>query len=172
VAGRFNELYGQVFPEPAAMVSRVPRLVGLDGAAKMSKSLGNCIYLSDDPESVRAKVMSAVTDPARIHKDDPGHPEICTISSYHAAFDPDGHPDTVTRCRAGTIGCVACKKRLVALLEELLAPMRERRAAFSAPGMIDDILLEGTRRACAEAGETLDMVRRAMTIDYFGGRGR
>lgn len=170
VAGRFNELYGPVFPEPEALVSRVPRLVGTDGSAKMSKSLGNCIHLSDEPAVVREKVMSAVTDPARIHKSDPGHPEICTIAAYHRAFNAQESQSVEESCRAGTIGCVACKKRMVEVLEALLSPMRERRAAFSGPGLIDEILVEGTKRACAEADETLGRVRRAMRIDYFGGR--
>lgn len=169
VAGRFNELYGHVFPEPEALVSRVPRLVGTDGSAKMSKSLGNCIHLSDEPAVVREKVMSAVTDPARIHKSDPGHPEICTIAAYHRAFNAAESPSVEESCRAGAIGCVACKKRMVEVLEGLLSPMRERRAAFAGPGLVDEILVEGTRRACAEASETLALVRRAMRIDYFGG---
>lgn len=169
IAGRFNELYGAVFPEPEPMVSRIPRLVGTDGSAKMSKSLGNCIYLSDEPSSLRDKVMSAVTDPARIHKTDPGHPEICTIAAYQRAFNAEESPSIEASCRVGTTGCVACKKRLIEILEILLSPMRDRRLAYSRPGLIDDILMEGTRRACAEAEETLALVRGAMKIDYFGG---
>ncbi len=92
VARRFNELYGEVFPEPEAMVSEVSRLVGLDGNAKMSKSLGNAIYLKDNPDEIRKKVMSAVTDPARIRKTDPGHPEICTIFAYHRLSTPKRSP--------------------------------------------------------------------------------
>ncbi len=170
VAGRFNELYGKVFPEPEALVSRIPRLVGTDGSAKMSKSIGNCIYLSEEPSALREKVMSAVTDPARIHRTDPGHPEICTIAAYQKAFNQGEYPSVEESCRAGTIGCVACKKRMIEVLEALLAPMRERRSAFERPGAIDEILVEGTRRACREASETLDLVRGAMKIDYFGGR--
>ncbi len=169
VARRFNELYGEVFPEPEGLVSRIPRLVGLDGANKMSKSLGNCIYLSDPPDVLREKVMSAVTDPARIHRTDPGHPEICTIFAYQRAFNSGEAPSVEESCRAGTTGCVACKKRLLEVLEALLGPMRDRRAEYDRPGAVEEILLEGTRKACAEAAETLGMVRRAMTIDYFGG---
>jgi tryptophanyl-tRNA synthetase len=170
VARRFNELYGEVFPEPEGMVSRVPRLMGIDGSAKMSKSLGNCIYLSDDPKSIGTKVMSAITDPARIHRDDPGHPEVCTICSYQNAFNQDEHADIVERCRAGTIGCVACKKRLVEVLEALLEPMRERRSRFGKPGVLDGLILEGTERARQEGRATMDLVRPAMQIDYFGGK--
>jgi tryptophanyl-tRNA synthetase len=171
VARRFNELYGEVFPEPEGMVSRIPRLVGIDGSAKMSKSLGNCIYLSDDRKALSEKVMSAVTDPARIHKTDPGHPEICTICSYHHAFNSAEHPDIMERCRAGTIGCVACKKRLIEVLEVLLDPMRARREQFGRPEVLDGIILEGTERARLEGKATMDLVRPAMSIDYFGGRG-
>jgi len=171
VARRFNELYGKVFPEPDAMVSRIPRLVGLDGAAKMSKSMGNCIYLNDEPAAVREKVMSAVTDPARIHKTDPGHPEICTICAYHAAFNQGEHEDIVSRCRAGAVGCVACKKRLLEVLEAFLEPMRERRLGFSSRRVLDEILESGTERARREGEATLGMVRPAMSMDYFSGKG-
>jgi tryptophanyl-tRNA synthetase len=166
-ARRFNELYDTVFPEPESLSGDTARLVGLDGQAKMSKSLGNCIYLSDPSDAVRSKVMSAVTDPARIHKDDPGHPEICTIFSYHCAFNCDESEDIEERCRKGTIGCVACKKRMFQVIEELLEPVRARRAEFEKPGLVDDILMEGTRRARAEGARTMEMVREAMHIDYF-----
>jgi tryptophanyl-tRNA synthetase len=171
VARRFNELYGEIFPEPEGLVSRIPRLVGIDGSSKMSKSLGNCIYLSDNRKALSDKVMSAVTDPARIHRTDPGHPEICTICSYQHAFDPAEHPDIIERCRAGTIGCVACKKRLIEVLEVLLDPMRARREQFGRPEVLDGIILEGTERARREGKATMDLVRPAMSIDYFGGRG-
>ncbi len=167
VARRFNELYGDVFPEPDALVSEVSRLVGLDGGAKMSKSLGNAIYLKDEPAEIGKKVMSAVTDPARIRKDDPGHPEICTIFSYHKAFNEAEVPEIEESCRKGTIGCVACKKNLAAKLEEVLAPVRERRKQFEAPGVIDEILRAGTERAVRAGAETMQMVREAMQIDYW-----
>ena len=104
IARRFNELYGGVFPEPKAMVSEVSRLIGLDGNAKMSKSLGNAIYLKDDSGVIKKKVMSAVTDPARIHKTDPGHPDICTIFAYHKAFNAVEIPEIEECCKKGTIG--------------------------------------------------------------------
>jgi len=167
IARRFNELYGQVFPEPDALVSDVSRLAGLDGGAKMSKSLGNAIYLKDDPFEIGKKVMSAVTDPARIRKDDPGHPEICTIFSYHKAFNPGEVPEIEESCRKGAIGCVACKKNLTACLEEILAPIRERRKQFEAPGVVDDILRAGTERAVRSGAETMQMVREAMQTDYW-----
>jgi len=166
-ARRFNELYSTVFPEPEGLRGVTARLVGLDGQAKMSKSLGNCIYLSDSSDEVRKKLMSAITDPARIHKDDPGHPEICTIFSYHQAFNNVEVHDIEERCRMGTIGCVACKKRMFQVIEELLEPIRERRVQFEKPGIIEEILKAGTDAACIEGSRTMELVRDAMQINYF-----
>jgi len=167
VARRFNELYSEVFPEPEGLMSETARLIGLDGQAKMSKSLGNCIYLSDTAEEVRKKLMSAVTDPARIRRDDPGHPEICTIFSYQKAFNPTEVCDIEERCRAGTIGCVACKKRMIEVIEMILGPIRERRLQFEAPGRVEEILRTGTEAARQEGERTMEMVRDAMHISYF-----
>lgn len=168
VARRFNELYGDVFPEPRALVSDIPRLVGLDGGAKMSKSLGNAIYLKDTPDEVRAKVMSAVTDPARIRKDDPGHPGVCTVFAWHKAFNATEVPDIESSCRGGTIGCVACKKNLVSILNSLLDPMRDRRVRYDRPGVVEEILARGTESARREGARTMERVREAMKIDYEG----
>ncbi len=115
------------------MVSEVSRLVGLDGNAKMSKSWERHIP-QGQPDEIRKKVMSAVTDPARIRKTDPGHPEICTIFAYHRAFNAEEVPGIETACRAGEVGCVACKKNLANKLEALLEPIRERRKEFQRPG--------------------------------------
>jgi tryptophanyl-tRNA synthetase len=133
----------------------------------MSKSLGNCIYLSDPPDVVQEKISQAVTDPARIHKDDPGHPEVCTIFNYHNAFSEDEVDNIEDMCRQGTIGCVACKKKLAKRLNELLEPIRQRRGELEKAGSIDDILLEGTRRAVEEGERTMELVREAMGIDYW-----
>ncbi len=168
VARRFNELYGDVFPEPKALVSSIPRLVGLDGGSKMSKSLGNAIYLKDSPDEVRSKVMSAVTDPARIRKDDPGHPEVCTVFAWHRAFNPAELPGIEGSCRKGSIGCVACKRNLASVLNELLEPIRERRALYDRPGVVEEILAGGTESARREGALTMEMVREAMKIDYEG----
>lgn len=167
IVRRFNELYGEVFPEPEALVSPVGRLVGLDGDAKMSKSLGNCIYLSEPPESVAQKIRVAVTDPARIRRYDLGHPEVCIIHDYQKAFNPGFVEELEPACRSAEIGCVDCKKRLIAALEELLAPMRERRAQYEKPGVLDEILRDGTARAKREAEATMALVRSAMKIDYW-----
>lgn len=166
IVRRFNELYAPVFPEPASMETGV--LMGLDGNAKMSKSLDNAIYLADPADEVLRKVKTAVTDPARIRKDDPGHPEVCTVFSYHKEFNQNFVPELEPTCRAGGIGCVECKKRLAACLNEMLEPIRERRAYYDAnPDVVEDILQTGTRRAIQVGSQTMDEVREAMKINYF-----
>lgn len=168
IVRKFNNMYGEVFPEPEALISDFPRLMGIYGEAKMSKSLNNAIYLNDNEEEVRGKIMKAKTDPARIHKDDPGHPEVCTVYHYHEAFNTEESDEIAERCRAGTIGCVACKKRLAEKLNEFLEPMRERRQKYlDNPELVDNIIKKGTERAREEAAETLEKVREVMKIDYF-----
>ena len=166
IARRFNELYKEVLVEPEAMVQDL--LVGLDGDSKMSKSLDNAIYLADTVEEVNRRVASAITDPARIHKDDPGHPEVCTVFTYQQEFNPDFAAELEDTCRKGEIGCVACKKRLATCLNELLDPIRERRAYYDQrPELIDEILAAGIERANKVGEETLAQVKAAMKIDYF-----
>jgi len=168
IVRRFNELYAPVLIEPKALVGECPRLAGLDGNSKMSKSLNNAIYLSDSTETIEQKVRSAITDPARIHPTDPGHPDICTIFSYQQVFNQEEVIEIEEVCKAGRIGCVACKKKLAAAIDSLLEPMRERRKKWEKePGLIDQILIDGTKRARAVAQETMDQVREAMHLDYF-----
>jgi len=166
IVRRFNELYAPVLVEPDSMETGV--LMGLDGNAKMSKSLDNAIYLSDPADEVLRKVKTAITDPARIRKDDPGHPEVCTVFSYHQEFNEGFVPELEVACRAGQIGCVECKKRLAARLNELLDPIRDRRAYYDEhPELVDDILRTGTQRAREIGAQTLDEVKQAMHINYF-----
>ncbi|SIR01002.1 tryptophan--tRNA ligase [Halanaerobium kushneri] len=168
IVRKFNNMYGEVFPEPEALISDFPRLMGLDGKNKMSKSLNNAIYLSDSKEEVQQKIMQAKTDPARIHKDDPGHPEVCTVYHYHEAFNSEESDEIAEKCRAGTIGCVACKKRLAEKLNAFLDPMRERRKKYlENPELVDQILMDGTAKAREEAQKTMEKVREVMKIDYF-----
>ncbi len=168
IVRRFNDLYRPVLVEPEVLVGDVPRLVGLDGKAKMSKSLNNAIFLSDTPEDVNLKVRNAVTDPARIRKTDPGHPEICTVFEYQGVFNPEEVKEIEADCRNGSIGCVACKNKLSLKLNELLDPMRERRRKYeTAPELVKEILMEGTRKAHSAARETMVDVREAMHINYF-----
>jgi|UniRef100_A0A7C6ECJ8 tryptophanyl-tRNA synthetase len=168
IVRRFNELYAPVLVEPEALVGDIPRLVGLDGNAKMSKSLGNCIYLADSKEDVAKKVNQAVTDPARIHAKDPGHPEVCNVFTYQKAFNPKFIPELEANCRAGKIGCVSCKKTLITAINELLEPIRERRSKYEKDrDLVTQILIQGTKRACEEAKKTMALVRDAMKINYF-----
>jgi tryptophanyl-tRNA synthetase len=149
-------------------MSGIRRLVGLDGKAKMSKSLNNAVFLSDSSEQVDQKIRNAVTDPARIRKTDPGHPEICTVFEYHRVFNAGEAAEIESDCRSGSIGCVACKKRLAHQLNSMLEPMRERRGKYqNNPKQVKEILMEGTRKAHSVARETMVEVRQAMNINYF-----
>jgi len=168
IVRRFNDLYSEVLVEPEALVGECARLIGLDGNSKMSKSLGNAIYLSDPPDVVKKKVRSAITDPARIHPTDPGHPNVCTIYSYQKVFNNDFVDELTDLCKKGKIGCVDCKNKLTDAIEGLLTPIRERRSKYEQnPALIDEILLDGTKRARDVAQKTMDEVRAAMHLNYF-----
>jgi tryptophanyl-tRNA synthetase len=170
IARRFNELYGPVFPEPETIIGRVGTLVGTDGQAKMSKSIGNTIDLSDDAETVRRKVMGMYTDPTRIHPTDPGHVEGNPVFAYHDAFNRDKAEveELKDRYRKGTVGDVEVKKRLVRAINEFLEPIRERRAAWEArPERVREIVIEGSRVARREAQTTLTLCLDRMGMDYY-----
>ena len=170
IARRFNELYGTVFPEPETVTGRVGTLVGTDGQAKMSKSLDNAIYLSDDAATVTRKVSKMFTDPTRIHPTDPGHVEGNPVFIYHDAFNTDRAEvdDLKERYRKGTVGDVEVKQRLARALNEFLDPIRERRARFAAdPKHLEVIIVEGSRVARREAQETLHRCLERMGMDYF-----
>jgi len=168
IVRRFNDLYRPVLVEPDTLVGDVPRLVGLDGKTKMSKSLNNAIFLADSSDIIKSKIRSAVTDPARIRKDDPGHPDICTIFQYHKVFNNDEVTEIQTNCRQGSIGCVDCKNRLFNRLEQLQAPMRERRNKYANNmPLVREILYDGTSKARSIAQDTMREVRDAMQINYF-----
>lgn len=166
IVRKFNAIYAPVLVEPEQILN--PRLVGLDGNTKMSKSLGNAIYLSDLPAEVKRKVSTAVTDPARIHPTDKGHPEVCVVYAYHQNFNSGEVADIEQRCRSGTIGCVPCKQRLTEVLNQFLEPIRERRKELEQnPDRVWDILKAGTTRAQAEGEKTMARVREAMKLNYF-----
>ena len=170
IARRFNELYGPVFPEPETVTGRVGTLVGTDGQAKMSKSLDNAIYLSDDAATVTKKVSGMFTDPTRIHPTDPGHVEGNPVFIYHDAFNRyvAEVEELKDRYRKGTVGDVEVKKRLVRALNEFLDPIRERRARWAAdPVRIEEIVVEGSRAARREAQATLALCLEHMGMDYF-----
>ncbi len=164
IARRFNNLYGEVFPEPDAYVEG-GTLVGTDGQAKMSKSLGNAILLSDDSRTVKKQVMSMYTDPNRISADIPGNVEGNPVFAYHDFFNPNKAEidDLKERYRAGRVGDVEVKEKLLAALENFLEPIRERRAFYeSQTGLVDELLYEGTLRSQKEARDTLIEVKKAM----------
>lgn len=169
IVRRFNDLYKPVLVEPEALIGEVPRLLGLDGKTKMSKSLNNAIYLSDSSSEIENKIKEAVTDPARIRKNDPGHPEICTVFGYHQVFNRPELEEIEKACRQGEIGCVQCKKKLAGCINVILEPMRERRVKYeNRPDLIQEILLEGSKKAQQVAQETMLEVREAMGTNYFG----
>ncbi|MBE3582417.1 MAG: tryptophan--tRNA ligase, partial [Thermoanaerobacteraceae bacterium] len=165
VARRFNHLYKvPLFPEPKALLSRVALLPGIDGR-KMSKSYRNDIPLGATPEEVREKVRLMITDPARIHKSDPGHPEVCVVHTYHEIYNREQIEETRASCRAGAIGCVACKRCLADRVNEVLEPLRERRQRLlQRPELLQDILHAGAARAREVAGSTIAEVRAAMGV--------
>jgi tryptophanyl-tRNA synthetase len=170
IARRFNEAFGPVFPEPETLVGDVGTLPGTDGKAKMSKSVGNVIYLSDDAESVTQRVMRMYTDPKRIHPTDPGTVEGNPVFTYHDAFNANKAEveDLKDRYRAGKVGDVEVKRRLAVALNAFLDPLRERRARYTArPDYVDEIIVEGSRRARAIAQETLERAREAMRMSYY-----
>lgn len=166
----FNKIYGQVFPEPKALVDpEHGRLVGLDGSAKMSKSLGNVIYLRDDKKTVREKIMGMFTDPKRIHRSDPGTVKGNPVFIYHDAFNKKSEEvaDLKERYKKGKVGDVEVKEKLADAINKFLDPIRERRAGFEkGPSMVKEILMEGTKRTKKEAEKTLTEVREVMKISY------
>lgn len=169
IVRRFNALYAPVLVEPQAKVGEFARLPGIDGQAKMSKSLGNAIYLADDAKTVEAKVMRMYTDPTRLRATDPGHIEGNPVFVYHDAFNPNKEEvaDLKERYVRGKVGDVEVKKKLAKALNAFLDPIRDRRAKYDQDEKaVDEILKEGTRRAHAVAQETMRQVRRAMKIDY------
>ncbi|MEU9509397.1 tryptophan--tRNA ligase [Micromonospora sp. NPDC048170] len=167
IARRFNHLYGEVFPVPETMASETPILIGTDGRAKMSKSLGNTIALSADPATVRRAVMGMYTDPNRIRADVPGTVDGNPVFAYHDIFNPDRAQvdDLKERYRAGRVGDVEVKEKLAVALNRFLDPVRERRARIEAePGLVDQLIFEGTERTRREVRQTLVEVRRAMGL--------
>ena len=170
IVRKFNSIYGETLLEPKAVLSNAKRIKGLDGNEKMGKSLGNAIYLSDSDEEITRKVMSAVTDPARIKKDDPGNPDICMVSYYHKLFtkNEDELNAVMEECRAGKRGCVACKKELIKNIITELEPIREKRRYYEErPELVREILMDGTKHAREIAKENMARIKEAMKLNYF-----
>jgi tryptophanyl-tRNA synthetase len=167
IARRFNFLYGPVFPEPEAILTRTPKILGLD-RRKMSKSYGNAIFLSDAPDQVQAKVMQMVTDPQRARRSDPGDPDVCNVFEFHKLYtDPTTTAQINTQCRAAQIGCVECKKQMAVQLIQALGPIHDKRRYFQEhPKMVDEIIEQGNRNAREVARQTMREVRSAIKITY------
>ena len=168
IVRKFNSIYGDVIKEPEILLSENKRIKGLDGNAKMGKSLGNAIFISDTPEEINKKVMGAKTDPNRIKKDDLGNPDICMVSYYHNLFTTKEECKKICEeCKKGLRGCVTCKKELANNISEFLKPMREKRKYYEEhPELVKEILNKGTEIARKKAKETMEEVRKAMKIDY------
>jgi tryptophanyl-tRNA synthetase len=169
MARRFNNLYGEVFPEPEPIIGDVPLLIGTDGQSKMSKSVGNAIYLSDDADTVRQKVMNMYTDPKRLRATDPGTVEGNPVFIYHDAFNPSKAEvdDLKERYRVGKVGDVEVKEKLAVAINNFLEPIREKRAYFlSHPLIPNDVLAKGITRMQTEAKTTMDLVRERTGLSY------
>ncbi len=168
IVRRFNNFYGDVFPEPEALLTETPKLVGTDGR-KMSKSYNNAIELADSPETIREKIRQMITDRTRVKRTDPGHPEDCDVCRMHRLFVPAEVADKFDLdCRSAGIGCVDRKKALAEALIEYLAPITERLNYYrDHQDEVRDVIFEGSKRAADEAGRVMADVRRAMKIDWF-----
>jgi tryptophanyl-tRNA synthetase len=173
-ARRFNRRFGETFPEPQPLLSKVSRLRGLDGGAKMSKSKGNTLTIGESPEQIRAKFKVAMTDPARLRRYDPGHPEDCNVFTLHQHFTGPVNAARLAEierdCRSAALGCVDCKKELAERVIEHLAPIRERQAELRAhPERVEEMLATGAGKASAIARATMAQVRERIGVRGAGG---
>jgi tryptophanyl-tRNA synthetase len=165
IARRFNNFYKEVFPEPEALLTEFPKVVGTDGR-KMSKSYDNAIYLSDAPKEVERKIMTMVTDPARVKKTDTGNPELSPVYQLHKIFSSKEEQESVAKgCRTAGIGCIECKKVLINNVFKVMEPIwKKRNELILNPGILQDILDRGTEKATKVAEETMQLVREAMGL--------
>lgn len=168
IVRKFNNIYGETLKEPEPYLSENKRIKGLDGNDKMGKSLGNAIYLVDDEETIRKKIMGAVTDPNKIKKDDPANPDVCMVYYYHKLINNEENINTIcSECKQGSRGCVQCKKELIEKMNEFLKPIQEKRKVYEEnPELVKEILDKGTKKAQEKAKETMIKVRQSMKIDY------
>ncbi|MGD2013568.1 MAG: tryptophan--tRNA ligase, partial [Desulfobacterales bacterium] len=165
IARRFNHFYGNVFPEPATILTETPKILGID-RRKMSKSYNNAIFLSDSPKDINAKVSRMITDPQRKRRSDPGNPDVCNVFDFHKLYtDPQMVEEIDEQCRTAGIGCVECKQKMAQGLIAALEPIREKRTYYeSRPDLVDDIMTEGSNRARRTAQSTMEDVRAAIKI--------
>ena len=167
IVRKFNSIYGDTLTEPEHLLSKNPRIKGLDGNEKMGKSLGNAIYLKDDSDTISKKIMNAKTDPQKIKKDDPADPEVCMVYYYHKLISNPNLETVCGECKNGTRGCVACKRELIERMNEFLDPIREKRKYYeNNPELVDKILDEGTKQAKQKAEEVMKDIKASMKINY------
>jgi len=165
IVRRFNTLFGPTFLEPTAKMTTFPMVVGLDGKDKMSKSLNNHLEISASPEEITAKLKTAVTDPARVYRKDPGHPKVCNIFRFQEHFNPAMVPEISEKCSSAQIGCVECKSLVSKEIIKYLEPFRQRRAELAAkPEYIREVLEDGAKRARVLARETLNEAKERMGL--------
>ncbi len=168
IVRKFNNIYGETLKEPEHYLSETPRIKGLDGNDKMGKSLGNAVYLSDDHETISKKIMGAITDTKKIRKDDPGNPDNCMVFYYHKLVNKENIKVVDKECRAGSRGCVDCKKELISNMIDFLKPIQEKRKYYEDnPEIVDEILKVGTEKARNKSKEVMKRVRKNMKINYF-----
>ena len=168
IVRKFNSIYGDILKEPQQVLSKTTRVKGLDGNEKMGKSLGNAIYLVDDEDTIRTKVMGAVTDPNKIKKDDPANPDVCMVYYYHKLVNNEDNINKVcSECKQGSRGCVQCKKELIEAMKSFLEPIQERRKFYEDnPDEVRKVLEEGTKAAREKAIAKMSEIKKAMKIDY------
>ena len=168
IVRKFNSIYGDILKEPQQVLSKTTRVKGLDGNEKMGKSLGNAIYLVDDEDTIRTKVMGAVTDPNKIKKDDPANPDVCMVYYYHKLVNNEDNINKVcSECKQGSRGCVQCKKELIEAMKSFLEPIQERRKFYEDnPNEVRKVLEEGTKAAREKAIAKMSEIKKAMKIDY------
>jgi tryptophanyl-tRNA synthetase len=170
IARRFNHFYKDVFPIPADLLTEAPVLPGLDGR-KMSKSYNNTIGISDPPDVILKKINEAVTDPARVKREDKGHPDVCTVFAYHKIFNKDESRQINIDCLNAKIGCVECKKMIAGKLKDYLAPIYEKRKALEKrKEYVREVFVEGGRKAQVIARQTLSEAKKAMGMLYDADR--
>jgi len=165
IARRFNYLYGKVFPEPEAILTKTPKILGLD-RRKMSKSYDNAIYLFEKPDDISSKVSKMITDPQRARKNDPGNPEVCNVFEFHKLYSDKTTVNTVNKeCRTAGIGCVECKKMMAKNLIKALEPIRGKREYYEGkPELLDEIIMEGNSKARKIAQQTMEEVRSVVKV--------
>ena len=168
IVRKFNSIYGETLKLPEPLLSKNARIKGLDGNEKMGKSLGNAIFLVDNEETITKKVMNAVTDPAKIKKDDPANPDVCMVYYYHKLMSEKNLNTICSECKSGSRGCVACKRELINNMISFLKPIQDRRRYYEEnPEVVDKILIEGTKKARESAKTVKNRVIENMKLNYF-----